>query len=65
MKDALHSALCLIGAFMYMEIFIQNYDMHCCIYVSKMCELTQIYNCIKNKFALLWGEAQLCLPYVY
>ena len=20
---------------MYMEIFIQNYDMHCCIYVSK------------------------------
>lgn len=35
LKDALHSALCLIGAFMYMEIFIQNYDMHCCIYVSK------------------------------
>ena len=35
MKDALHSALCLIGAFIYREIFIQNYDMHCCIYVSK------------------------------
>ena len=25
----------------------------------------EIYNIsIKNKFALLWGEAQLCLPYV-
>ena len=22
-------------------------------------------NCKMNKFALLWGEAQLCLPYVY
>ena len=54
----------------YQTISIFRYNIYYLLYISKNPNvylelyIVIICNLTCNKFALLWGEAQLCLPYV-
>ena len=40
-------------------------DVRSPLYFYTVAHFLQTFEYKYNKFALLWGEAQLCLPYVY